>query len=85
MNQSEYKMQAYINDGLNQQHAMDSLEGSTALKQPDKTLVDGTDIQKAQILEKNNAKSTVVQSLMPGKPVKTNSRTRSPKNNKHKN
>jgi len=36
MQQSEYQTQAYINDGLNQQQALDSLEGSAALLRPNK-------------------------------------------------
>ncbi len=78
MQQSEYRMQAYINDGLNQQNGLDSLEGSAALLQANKPEVDGTDIQKKQILAKTDDKQATVQSLTPGNQMKTVSRHRSP-------
>jgi hypothetical protein len=78
MQQSEYQTQAYINDGLNQQQALDSLEGSAALLRPNKPQVDGTDIQKQQILAKTDHKKAVTQSLTPGNQLKTVSRHRNP-------
>jgi hypothetical protein len=78
MQRSEYATQAYINDGLNQQQGLDSLEGSAALLQANKPEVDGTDIQKAQILANANAKQPVVQSLSPGNLMKPISRHKSP-------
>ncbi len=76
MKQSEYQTQAYVNDGLNQQYALDSLEGSAALLQANKPEVDGTDIQKQQILAKTIDKQAVVQSLTPRNQMKTVSRHR---------
>lgn len=78
MRQSEYQTQAYINDGLNQQYSLDSQEGSAALLRPNKPEVDGTDIQKQQILAKIEDKPVVVQSLTPGNQMKTSSRRKSP-------
>jgi hypothetical protein len=79
MQQSQYKTEAYVYDGVNQQRALDSLEGSAAILQADKPRVDGTDIQKEQILAKANDQQAVVQSLTPGKRMKkTASRHRSP-------
>jgi hypothetical protein len=62
MQQSEYQMQAYINSGLNQQHGLDSAEGSAALVQSNKPEVDATDAQKARILAKADDEKTTVQS-----------------------
>jgi len=78
MKQSEYQTQAYVNDGLNQQYALDSLEGSAALLQANKPEVDGTDIQKQQMLAKTIDKQAVVQSLTPRNQIKTDSRHRGP-------
>lgn len=80
MKQSEYKTQAYINNRLNQQDALNSLEGSAALIQPDKPEVDATDVQKAQILAKTDNKPVVREN-----PMKTASRTINPTKRKHKN
>lgn len=52
MQQSEYQMQAYVNNGLVQQHGMDSSEGSKALVHPTKPEVDETDAQKERIMAK---------------------------------
>jgi len=78
MKQSEYQTQAYVNDSLNQQYGLDSLEGSAALLQANKPEVDGTDIQKEQILAKTIDKQAVVQSLTPRNQMKTVSRYRGP-------
>jgi hypothetical protein len=82
MKQSEYKTQAYINDGLNQRQSLDSPEGSAALVQPDKPEVDATDIQKAHILAEAHGKQAVAQSLAPGNQMKTVSRPMSPNHTK---
>ncbi|CAF3251006.1 unnamed protein product [Rotaria socialis] len=63
MQTSEFQMKAYINDGLNQQHGLDSPEGSAALLQANKPEVDDTDIQKARILDKADMQQTTTQSF----------------------
>jgi hypothetical protein len=78
MKQSEYQTQAYVNDSLNQQYGLDSLEGSAALLQANKPEVDGTDIQKEQLLAKTIDKQAEVQSLTPRNQMKTVSRYRGP-------
>ncbi len=78
MQQSEYATQAYVNDGLNQQQGLDSLEGSAALLQANKPEVDGTDTQKARILANANAKQPVEQLLLPGSLKKPTSHHKSP-------
>lgn len=60
---SEYQTQAYVNECLNQQHGLDSPEGSAALIQANKPEVDATDIQKAQILAQIDDKKVAEQSL----------------------
>ena len=78
MQPSEYAIQAHVNDGLDQQQGLDSVEGSAALLQANKPEVDGTDIQKARILANANTKQPVVQTLLPGNLTKPITRRKSP-------
>ena len=78
LRKSEYEMQAYVNECLNRQHGLDSPEGSAALTQANKPEVDGTDIQKAQVLAKFDNKQSVEQSLTPEYQNKLVSRPKSP-------
>lgn len=76
MRRSEYETQAFVNDGVNQQQALDSQEGSAALLQANKPHVDGTDIQKAQFLagayDKQSTKTVgKVKTLLHNDPRKT--------------
>lgn len=71
MRRSEYETQAYVNNGLNQQHNLDSQEGSAALVRPNKPQVDGTDTQKQQVLAKIEDKKPIIQSLAPKNQMKT--------------
>ena len=80
MRRSEYETQAFVNDGVNQQQALDSQEGSAALLQANKPHVDGTDVQKAQFLAGIYDKQTIVQISTPLKPL-----SREKSNAKHKN
>ena len=83
MQQSEYATQAYVNDGLNQQQGLDSLEGSAALLQANKPEVDGTDIQKARILANVHVKQPAEQLLLPEnlkKPTSRHTKTAGNKN-----
>ncbi|CAF1537789.1 unnamed protein product [Rotaria magnacalcarata] len=66
MQTSEFQMKAYISDGLNQRHGLDSPEGSAALLQANKPEVDNTDIQKARILDKTDVKQTIIESFKVG-------------------
>lgn len=78
MRQSEYQTQAYVNDGLNQQQAFDSPEGSAAIVHANKPEVDGTDIQKRQTLGKIDEKPLILQPLTPQKQTKTTVQHKSP-------
>ncbi|UJR35557.1 hypothetical protein I4U23_028310 [Adineta vaga] len=84
MRKSEYDMQAYVNQCLNQQHGLDSPEGSAALVQANKPEVDGTDLQKEQFLAKYEDKQSVIaenQKKLPFHPKSTvpNIKTLNPK------
>jgi len=78
MPQSEYQIQAYVNACLNQQHGLDSPEGSAALAQANKPEVDATDIQKAQILAQIDEKQAAEQSLLVANQKNIDSRSISP-------
>ena len=64
MRRSEYQVQAFVNDGMNQQHSMDSPEGSAALVQANKPEVDATDMQKERILAKDEEKQAAQQAAL---------------------
>lgn len=64
MRRSEYQTQAFVNDGINQQHGMDSAEGSAALLQANKPEVDATDVQKDYILAKDQEKKAAQQTTL---------------------
>lgn len=68
MRLSEYQTQANINDRMNQQHGLDSVEGSAALLQANKPEVDATDIQKARILAQDIEKQNSVPPSTRNKP-----------------
>ena len=63
MRPSEYQTQAYVNQGLDRQHSLDSPEGSAALVQANKPEVDATDSQKEQILAKDDVRFVATQEL----------------------
>ena len=81
MRSSEYQTQAYVNKGLDQQHSLDSPEGSAALVQANKPEVDATDLQKEQILAKEEARSVALQELTSANQKKQPSRSISPRIN----
>ena len=85
MRSSEYQTQAYVNKGLDQQHSLDSPEGSAALVQANKPEVDATDLQKEQILAKEDARAVALQQLAPESQKKQPPRSISPRiNSLHK-